>query len=143
MEEGKYVEVDRGTPQYGMISLTLGNIYLNYVLDLWFEKAVKRQLVGYDRLIRYGDESKINEEMLRQRLGKFGLKIADDKSRVIGFGRYEWERVGQECGNKMFLSLYRLQGMISKHWSWGNSSRPTGSFRSPSSKTLDRGRPMV
>ena len=38
MEEGKYQETDRGTPQGGIISPVLANIYLHYVLDLWFEK---------------------------------------------------------------------------------------------------------
>jgi len=106
MEEGKYVEVDKGTPQGGIISPILANIYLHYILDLWFEKAVKRQLTGYARLIRYGDdfvvcfqrgdEAKAFEEMLKQRLNKFGLRIAEGKSRVIGFGRYEWEKARQE-----------------------------------------------
>jgi group II intron reverse transcriptase/maturase len=106
MEEGKYVEVDKGTPQGGIISPILANIYLHYILDLWFEKAVKRQLTGYVGLIRYGDdfvvcfqrgdEAKAFEEMLKQRLNKFGLRIAEGKSRVIGFGRYEWEKAQQE-----------------------------------------------
>jgi RNA-directed DNA polymerase len=109
MEEGKYVEVDKGTPQGGIISPILANIYLHYILDLWFEKAVKRQLTGYVGLIRYGDdfvvcfqrgdEAKAFEEMLKQRLNKFGLRIAEGKSRVIGFGRYEWEKAQQEGGN--------------------------------------------
>jgi len=106
MEEGKYVEVDKGTPQGGIISPILANIYLHYILDLWFEKAVKRQLTGYVGLIRYGDdfvvcfqrgdEAKAFEEMLKQRLDKFGLRIAEGKSRVIGFGRCEWEKAQQE-----------------------------------------------
>jgi len=106
MEEGKYIEVDRGAPQGGVISPILANIYLHYILDLWFEKVIKRQLTGYAQLIRYGDdfivcfqrgdEAKAFEEMLRQRLGKFGLRIAEGKSRVIGFGRYEWEKARRE-----------------------------------------------
>ena len=106
MEEGEYIEVDRGTPQGGVISPILANIYLHYILDLWFEKDVKKQLTGYAQLVRYcddfivcfqrGDEAKAFEEMLRQRLGKFGLKIAEGKSRVIGFGCYEWEKARQE-----------------------------------------------
>lgn len=106
MEEGKYIEVDRGTPQGGVISPILANIYLHYILDLWFEKVVKKQLTGYVQLIRYcddfivcfqrGKEAKAFEEMLRQRLGKFELKIAEGKSRVIGFGRYEWEKARRE-----------------------------------------------
>jgi len=106
MEEGKYIEVNKGTPQGGIISPILANIYLHYILDLWFEKAVKKQFKGYAQLIRYGDdfivcfqssrEAKDFEEMLGQRLDKFGLRIAEGKSRVIGFGRYEWEKAQQE-----------------------------------------------
>jgi RNA-directed DNA polymerase len=106
MEEGKCMEVDRGTPQGGIISPILANIYLHYVLDVWFEKAVKKQLKGYAQLIRYGDdfivcfqrgdEARAFEETLRQRLGKFGLRIAEGKSRVIGFGRSEWEKARRE-----------------------------------------------
>ncbi len=108
MEEGKYLEVDKGTPQGGIISPILANIYLHYILDLWFEKVVKKQLNGYAQLIRYGDdfivcfqrgnEAKAFEEMLKERLDKFGLKIAEGKSRVIGFGRYEWEKAQREGG---------------------------------------------
>ena len=118
MEEGKYKEVDRGTSQGGIISPILANIYLHYVLDLWFEKVVKRQLKGYAQLIRYGDdfivcfqrgdEARAFEEMLRQRLGKFGLKIAEGKSRVIGFGRNEWEkaqRTGMNVATFDFLGF--------------------------------------
>jgi RNA-directed DNA polymerase len=118
MEEGKYKEVDRGTSQGGIISPMLANIYLHYVLDLWFEKVVKRQLKGYAQLIRYGDdfivcfqrgdEARAFEEMLRQRLGKFGLKIAEGKSRVIGFGRNEWEkaqRTGMNVATFDFLGF--------------------------------------
>ena len=106
MEEGKYTEVDRGTPQGGIISPILANIYLHYILDLWFEKVVKKQFKGYAQLIRYGDdfivcfqsgnEARTFEEQLGQRLDKFGLRIAEGKSRVIGFGRYEWEKAQQE-----------------------------------------------
>lgn len=108
MEEGKYLEVDRGTPQGGIVSPILANIYLHYVLDLWFEKAVKKQLKGYAQLVRYcddfivcfqsGNEAKAFEEILKERLDKFGLKIAEGKSRVIGFGRYEWEKARREGG---------------------------------------------
>lgn len=106
MEEGKYMEVDRGTSQGGIISPILANIYLHYILDLWFERVVKKQLTGYAQLIRYGDdfivcfqrgdEAKAFEETLKQRLSKFGLRIAEGKSRVIGFGRREWEKARRE-----------------------------------------------
>jgi group II intron reverse transcriptase/maturase len=102
MEEGKLIETDRGTPQGAIVSPILANIYLHYVLDLWFEKRIKRQLKGYAALIRYADdfvvcfqsqkEAKAFGQMLKTRLGLFGLTIAKDKSRIIEFGRYVWQK---------------------------------------------------
>jgi hypothetical protein len=101
MEEGKYLETERGTPQGGVLSPILANIYLHYILDLWFERKIRKQLKGFVQLIRYADdfivlfqyenEAKAFGEALRQRLGKFGLRIAEKKSRTIEFGRYAWE----------------------------------------------------
>lgn len=112
MEEGKLVETDKGTPQGGVVSPLLANIYLHYVLDLWFERGIKKQLKGkgFAQLVRYADdfivcfqrrdEAKAFEEKLKQRLGKFGLRIAEGKSRVIEFGRYAWQKA-QEQGAKV------------------------------------------
>jgi group II intron reverse transcriptase/maturase len=90
MEEGKYMEVDKGTPQGGIVSPVLANIYLHYALDLWFKKDFTKQLRGYAELVRYADdfivafqserEAKMFSEALRLRLAKFGLKIAEGKS---------------------------------------------------------------
>ncbi len=109
MEEGKYVEVDKGTPQGGVASPVFANIYLHYVLDRWFKETVRKQLKGYARLVRYCDdfivcfergcEAQKFGEMLKQRLGKFGLRIADDKSRIIPFGRSMWYKSQREGGN--------------------------------------------
>lgn len=105
MEDGKHIEPDKDTPQGGVLSPILANIYLHYILDLWFEKAFKKKLRGFAQLIRYADdftvcfqsysEAKAFEQELTQRLAKFGLKIAQDKSRVIEFGRYLWYRAQQ------------------------------------------------
>ena len=56
MEEGKWQEVERGTPQGGSVSPLLANIYLHYVLDLWFEKKIKSKLRGKAELVRYADD---------------------------------------------------------------------------------------
>ena len=108
MEEGKFTETDKGSPQGGILSPILANIYLHYILDLWFERHVKRQLKGYACLIRYADdfvilfqnddEAKAFGGMLRQRLDKFGLKTAKDKSRIIDFGRRAWYKAKQTGG---------------------------------------------
>jgi len=118
MEEGKVSQTDKGTPQGGNLSPLLANIYLHYALDLWFEKEFKPQLKGYAQLIRYADDfvacfqSKSESELFRQalktRLEGFGLKIAEDKSRVIEFGRYVWERArktGERPDTFDFLGL--------------------------------------
>ena len=55
MEDMKYYETDKGTPQGGLISPVLANVYLHYVLDLWFEKSVKPNLKGEAYLVRYAD----------------------------------------------------------------------------------------
>jgi RNA-directed DNA polymerase len=56
MDEGKYFETDTGTPQGGILSPILSNIYLHYVLDLWVEIAVRRELKGFVKMIRYADD---------------------------------------------------------------------------------------
>lgn len=118
MEEGRMIASERGTPQGGIISPMLANIYLHYVLDLWFEKVVKKRQRGYAQLIRYADdfvvcfkyhdEGVVFAEKLKSRLGKFGLKIAESKSRVLEFGRYAPERLGrkgQKAGTFDFLGF--------------------------------------
>jgi len=110
IEEGKYYEVDKGTPQGGILSPLLANIYLHYCLDLWFEKRVKRQLRGYARLIRYADdfvvcfqkaeEAKGFGKALVERMRKFGLRISEEKSRIIPFGRYSYY-TAQKSGRKL------------------------------------------
>ena len=123
MEEGKYMVVDKGTPQGGVLSPLLANIYLHYILDLWFEKIVKKQQKGYAQLIRYADDfivcfqsgigAKAFGEQLKQRLNKFGLEIAGEKSKIIEFGRYVWERSqrgGTKVGTFDFLGITHYCG---------------------------------
>lgn len=98
IEEGKYYRSDTGTPQGGVISPILANIYLHYVLDLWFEKVVKKECKGEAYIVRYADDfvccfQYINEaelfySQLKERLSKFGLSLAEDKSKIIEFGRF-------------------------------------------------------
>lgn len=96
MENMQRYESDKGTPQGGLISPILANVYLHYVLDLWFELYIKIKCKGGAYLIRYADdfvccfERKEDAEMfyeeLKDRLRKFDLELAEDKSRIIPFG---------------------------------------------------------
>ena len=96
-EDGKVIHPQTGTPQGGVISPVLANIYLHYVLDLWFERVVKPKQQGRSRLIRYADdfvtsfehryEALAFEQELKARLAKFGLELAAEKTKTLRFGR--------------------------------------------------------
>jgi group II intron reverse transcriptase/maturase len=96
-EDGKVIHPRTGTPQGGIISPVLANIYLHYALDLWFERVVKPKQRGHSRIFRYADdfvvcfeyrhEAEAFEKMLRERLAKFGLEVALDKTKTLRFGR--------------------------------------------------------
>ncbi len=98
MEDGAYAETDRGTPQGGLISPILANIYLHYSLDLWFEKVIKKRCKGEAQIVRYADDfvccfqykSEAEEfyKDLITRLMKFGLEIEQSKTKIIEFGRF-------------------------------------------------------
>jgi group II intron reverse transcriptase/maturase len=101
MEEGKYIEKEEGSPQGSVISPTLANVYLHYVLDLWFEKVVKKRCRGEAHIVRYADDfvcmfqyeddAKKFYEVLPKRLEKFGLSVAEEKTRILEFGRFATE----------------------------------------------------
>ena len=96
-EDGRVLHPQTGTPQGGVISPALANIYLHYVLDLWFEHGVRPQQRGRCRMIRYADdfvacfeyrhEAEAFERALPARLAKFGLEVASDKTKTLRFGR--------------------------------------------------------
>lgn len=97
MEDGEYYESEVGTPQGGLISPILANVYLHYVLDLWFELYVKVKCKGRCHLIRYADdfvacfeleeEAKWFYQELIERLAKFNLEIETNKTKIFPFGR--------------------------------------------------------
>jgi len=119
MEEGEIQESEKGTPQGGLISPILANIYLHYVLDMWFEKVVKKQCKGESYLVRYADdfvamfqyewEAKSYYKELKERLAKFKLEIAEDKSKIIKFGRFSNNKETFD-----FLGFIHMNGANSK-----------------------------
>lgn len=122
MEQGKFTGSDKGTPQGGLISPILANVYLHYVLDLWFEKVIKRQCKGYAQIVRYADDFvccfQYEEEatrfygILKERLGKFGLEIAVDKSKIIKFGR----NASRSRETFDFLGFTHINAVSRKGW---------------------------
>ena len=98
-KDGRVIHPVTGTPQGGIVSPILANIYLHYVLDLWFEKVVKPRLQRGAFLIRYADdfvcgferesEAKQFEVTLKARLAKFGLSVSEEKTRTLSFKRNE------------------------------------------------------
>lgn len=97
MEEGVRHEVDQGTPQGGVISPLLANLYLHDALDVWVEQIVPPYLKGRMFLVRYADDFVIGCErhedaemlyrLLPKRLGKYGLTVHPEKTRLVRFLR--------------------------------------------------------
>jgi RNA-directed DNA polymerase len=96
--EGHILHPEAGTPQGGLVSPVLANVYLHYVLDLWFEKVVKPRCQGEVRLCRYADDwvcaFRYHEDaqafyrVMPKRLEKFNLKVAPEKTRLLRFSRF-------------------------------------------------------
>ncbi len=95
LEDGRVTHPTEGTPQGGVISPLLANVYLHYVLDVWFGHEVKPRLQGRAFLIRYADDFVIGFaceadarrvlDVLPKRFGKYGLALHPDKTRVVAF----------------------------------------------------------
>jgi RNA-directed DNA polymerase len=102
VEDGKWLASDQGAPQGGSISPIISNIYLHYVLDLWFEKVFRKGCEGFARMTRFADDFVVcfqREEdakrfcvELGERLGKFNLEVEPTKTKVIKFGRFAARR---------------------------------------------------
>ncbi|MFH7321579.1 group II intron reverse transcriptase/maturase [Desulfurivibrio sp. D14AmB] len=110
MEDGALLDQgDEGTPQGGIISPILANIYLHYTLDLWFERKFRKSCWGNARLIRYADDwvtcFQRGDEAVRfrceveERLAQFGLEVSPEKTKVLEFGPMAEARA-KRCGGK-------------------------------------------
>ena len=130
MEAGIVYDTPEGTPQGGLISPILANVYLHYVLDLWFEKVVKKRCQGEAYVVRYADDfvccfqNKRDAEWfysnLKERLKKFNLEVAEEKTRIIAFGRSA-EKESKKQGKKKpdtfdFLGFTHYCSKSEKGW---------------------------
>ena len=95
---------EKGSPQGGIVSPILANIYLHYALDVWFEETVKAHCRGAAFLCRYADDFVCAFELeadaerfykvLGERLGKFGLAVAAEKTNLLRFSPINWKESG-------------------------------------------------
>ena len=109
-EKGQVSYPEEGTPQGGVISPLLSNVYLHEVLDCWFVEEVLPRMKGYAFLVRFADDFILGFErkedaekvyrVLFKRFDKYGLSLHPEKTRVVPFGRPEATRDGQSQGPK-------------------------------------------
>jgi len=142
MKDGVVTINSEGTPQGGPISPCLANVYLHYVLDLWFRK-IRKSFKGEVHLVRFVDDfvvcfqdsrdARVFQGMVRERLGKFGLETVPEKTRLLLFGRFAREHKsfsGIELGTFDFLGFKHVCGKDLK----GNFAL----VRIPSQKSLKK-----
>ena len=106
MEEDRLEYPDKGTPQGGVISPLLSNIFLHYVLDDWMTKEVNPRMKGKCFIIRWADDFIIGfqrdtdatrvKEVLPKRFSRFGLELHPDKTSLLRFGRPPMNAKGQQ-----------------------------------------------
>ncbi len=111
MEDGEWRDDLRGTPQGSVISPSLANVYLHYVLDLWFHKKWRsREANGESIIVRYADDFVVGFQhkrdaerfldAVKERFGRFDLELHPDKTRLIEFGRFAKENRQQSGQGK-------------------------------------------
>lgn len=142
-EDGRIHRSKRGTPQGGPLSPLLANIYLHYVLDLWFMRRFRRSCRGEAYMVRYADDFVMCFERhedaerfgpaLAERLAAFGLELEPDKTRTIGFGKWTVSgKPGPESGGHTFDFL----GFT--HYMRRRPKRGPRTARKPSAKSRRR-----
>ena len=129
-EDGAVHHVDAGTPQGGVISPLLANIFLHEVIDVWFEHEVKSRLRGRVFMVRYADdfiivcseekEARRMMELLPKRFGRYGLTIHPEKTRLLRFRPSPPAKRGGGGGGPRGGSAFDFLGFT--HY-WGKSRR--------------------
>jgi group II intron reverse transcriptase/maturase len=124
MMGGVVTRTEEGSPQGGPISPILANLYLHFVLDLWFEKKIRPTCKGEAYLTRFADDFVLNfqygsdaerfQKSLTDRFEKFGLELAEEKTRLMRFGRFvraDLAKTGDKPDTFDFLGFKHVCGM--------------------------------
>lgn len=117
LEDGAFTASEEGTPQGGLVSPVLSNLYLHYVLDLWFEKRFARSCEGRAHLIRYADDyvACFQQEAdarrflteMTERLAQFDLEVEPSKTAILQFGR---QAMGRKARDAQGLRTFSFLG---------------------------------
>lgn len=136
LEGGSVYRPDSGTPQGGVISPLLANVFLHYVLDEWFAEEVRPRLAGRSSLTRYADDALICFEqerdarrvleVLPKRLGKYGLTVHPEKTRLVRFERPSDHDDDDDPGTFDFLGFTHYWAR-SRKGNWVVKRRTAGS----------------
>jgi len=115
MEDGQYSRATSGTPQGGVISPLLANVYLHHAFDVWFDDEVRPRLRGRSHVVRFADDIVIAFEreddarrvmdVLPKRFGRYGLTLHPDKTRLVRFERPRGDGDTDGPGSFDFLGL--------------------------------------
>ena len=142
MEDGELQRSGAGTPQGGVISPLLANIYLHTVLDVWFEKEVRPRLRGRAYLTRYADDAVMLFEyeedarrvmdVLPKRFERYGLALHPDKTRVVPFKRPD--RSGRNDDDPRGGSAARTFDFLGFTIHWGQSLKGNWVVRTRTAK---------
>lgn len=130
LEDGSISFPEAGSPQGGVISPLLANIFLHYVLDVWFRQEVQPRMKGKSHLIRYADDFVIVfareddarrvMEVLPKRFGRYGLTLHPEKTRLVPFRRPPYRATGKGGDREQRPGTFDLLGFT--HY-WGRSQR--------------------
>jgi RNA-directed DNA polymerase len=129
MEKGRLTHPDSGSPQGGVVSPILANVYLHEVLDLWYEREVRPRMRGRSFLVRYADDAVLVFEreddarrvlaVLPKRFGKYGLTLHPEKTHLVQFRR-PIGRPERDAGGNTRTGNFRMLGFT--HY-WTRSRR--------------------
>jgi RNA-directed DNA polymerase len=140
--DGMVIHPDTGTPQGGIVSPILANVYLHYVLDTWFHQAVKPRLRGRAFIYRYADDwvcgfqyrddAERFYRTMPKRLGKFNLEVEPSKTKILRFSRFHTSRKQEQIFAFLGFEFYwwhdqagtaRIKRHLPKHKFFGTLKR--------------------